>query len=118
MAPLTVPATADEDTRDAATFLDQLAEQVKQGQENSALRLIYHSLYEFRRAGRYGLCDWVLREVNVAALSPVLLIGLLTMTAPIKERLSHRAAFYQVVRDAIAEARGPEAAQKALVGLE
>jgi hypothetical protein len=48
----------------------------------------------------------------------VLLIGFLTMTAPIKERLSHRAAFYLAARDAIQEARGLDAAQKALVGLE
>jgi hypothetical protein len=118
MAPLTVPPTADEDTRDAAAFLEQLAEQLRQGQEDSALRMIYHSLYQFRRAGRYGLCDRLLRDVPVAALPPVLLIGLLTMTAPIKDRLTYRAAFYLAVRDAIREARGPEAAEKALVGLE
>jgi hypothetical protein len=118
MAPLTSPPTADEDTRDAAAFLEQLAEHVRDGQENSALRLIYHSLLQFRRAGRYGLCDRLLHEVNVSALSPVLLIGFLTMTAPIKDRLNHRAACYQAAHDAIREARGPEAARKALVGLE
>jgi hypothetical protein len=107
-----------EDTRDAAAFLDQLAALLRQGQEDSALRLIYHSLYEFRRAERYGLCDCLLRQVNVDALPPVLLIAFLTMTAPLKDRLSHRAGFYQAVRAAIAEARGAEAAQKALVGLE
>jgi hypothetical protein len=103
-------------TRDATAFLEQLAEQIRQGQEDSALRLIYHSLYQFRCAGRHGLCDRLLSDVPV--LSPVLLIGFLTMTAPIKDRLSHRAAFYLATRDAIQEARGPDAAQKALVGLE
>jgi hypothetical protein len=40
MVPLTVSPTADEDTRDAAAFLEQLGEHVRQGQENSALHLI------------------------------------------------------------------------------
>jgi hypothetical protein len=60
----------------------------------------------------------LLREVRVTALSPVLLIGFLTVTAPIKDRLSHRATFYLAVRDAIREARGADATAKALVGLE
>jgi hypothetical protein len=87
-------------------------------QEAAAMQIIYHQLFELRSEARFTLIDRVLEEADVERLSPPLLLALLTITSPIKQRLQKRADFFARTGRAITAQRGAEAAGRALVGLE
>jgi hypothetical protein len=117
--PTTCPplAAGAQEAGEADAFLADLYRQVREGEEDAALKAIYHHLYRLWQEGQVGLCERILEEVDVGALPPVLLIGFLTVTAPLKERLRTREAFYQRARERVEVVRGSEP-ERLLVGLE
>src|SRR5262249_8256106 len=102
----------------AQAFLAELYRQVRSGEEDLALKTIYHHLYRLRQAGQVSLCERILGDVDVGLLPPVLLIAFLTITAPLKGRLPNRSEFYMRARERVRVLRGVETADRLLVGLE
>lgn len=101
-----------------ASFLAKLTVLVQDGQEDDAMRLIYSHFHALRRAGCYGDCDAILDELDERQLAPVLLVAVLTITAPVKSKLAQRTNFYNRAKQAILGVRGPETTERMLVGLE
>jgi hypothetical protein len=103
----------------ASAFLSDLYQQIDRGPENAAMQAIYRYFYDLREHGDDALCGKILEEMDVARLSPALLVAVLTVTAPLKERLlDRRASFFVRARNAIAAVRDPETTRRILVGLE
>ena len=103
---------------EAVTFLSKLATLVHDGQEEAAMQLTYSHLYALRMAGRYSTCDAILEQIDERNLAPVLLVALLTITAPVKSKLARRTAFYQRSKQAVTALRGSKATEQILIGLE
>jgi hypothetical protein len=102
---------------EVVTFLSKLATLDHDGQEDAAMQLIYSHLYALRMAGRFGVCDAILEQIE-CNLAPVLLVALLTITAPVRGKLAKRTVFYRRAKQAILAMRGPEATERILIGLE
>ena len=112
------PATATENRDESVLFLSRLTKMVREGNEKDAMRFIYEYLYELRMDKDFDLCDRILEDIDEKALSPTLLVAVLTITAPLKASLNHRATFYSRAKSAIEAVRGVEAAGQILIGLE
>jgi hypothetical protein len=82
------------------------------------MRLVYHNFFVRRKSQDYGLCDRILDGVETNRLPPLVLIAILTITAPLGTMLVHRENFYHRARRAIEDLRGPDLAASLLVGLE
>jgi hypothetical protein len=105
----------------AAIFLSTLYQVVKEQGEDAAMRMVYAYIHKIRmedRPEQLVLCDRILEDIDFRRVPPVLLIALLTITAPIKKKLKKRAQFFANAKKAIAEARGSEPAERMLIGLE
>jgi hypothetical protein len=107
-----------EDPVESTMFLSSLTRVVREKSERAAARYIYAHFYRLRMAEEYPLCDRILDDVDVEHQTPVTLVALLTITAPIKKHLENRASFYERARKVIENLRGPDAAARTLVGLE
>ncbi|HBI45961.1 MAG TPA: hypothetical protein DDY78_24355 [Planctomycetales bacterium] len=69
--------------------------------------------------GEFGICDRVLREIEVLRLSTFVLTALLNITSAAKgHRLPSRPGFFSRVRDRMVEVRGADRAARILKGLE
>jgi hypothetical protein len=69
--------------------------------------------------GKFGLCDRILREVEVGKLSTFVLTALLNITSAAKgPRLPSRPDFFSGVREQMVQVRGAEKAARILKGLE
>jgi hypothetical protein len=103
----------------ARAFLSNLYQQIDSAQENAAMQAIYRYFHELCQQGDEALCGRILEDMDVTRLTPSLLVAVLTVTAPLKERLlDRRTSFFARARQAVAAVRGPEASQRILVGLE
>ena len=86
--------------------------------ERAAIAYIHFFFLEMRKSKDYGMCDRVLKRINVEVNIPAILITILTVTAPIKNKLNNREDFYNRAKKAIEQLRGPEMTEQLLVGLE
>lgn len=102
----------------ALSFIYQKLEENNLAEENGKMRLIYNLFYDLRVEKNYQLIDGILQNTDEKSLAPVLLIAILTVTAPIKTFLNHRIPFYQRAKEAIVVERGIETTEKLLMGLE
>jgi hypothetical protein len=112
---------ADRVARDLSARVDAFLSEVYKAasvDENAAMQLIYGHFHTLRKRGEADLCDRVLEKADVSKLAPVLLVAILTATAPLKRQSGQRSGFYQRAKGAILELRGPELTGKILVGLE
>jgi len=75
-------------------------------------------LYKLRMAEDFPIIDRIFEDVEVQRLAPSLLVALLTITAPIKQHLESRSAFYERSKIEVNLLRGPQATSRILVGLE
>ncbi len=103
---------------EAEDFLSNLYRAVEEGHEDAAMQMIYGHLHALRLEGKLSCTGRILEEVKERRLPPVLLVALLTITAPLKSKLASRAAFFVRAKQAIAAVRGPEPAGRILIGLE
>jgi hypothetical protein len=108
----------DEGGGQVGLFLARLYPLVQRGDEATAMRLVYAHFHALRKAKDVGQCDQILARADTDALTPVLLVAILTAAAPVKAHLMHWSAFYGRVRGAIAKIHGAERADRILVGLE
>jgi hypothetical protein len=102
----------------SSAFVSRVRQAVEEGQESAAMRMIYSYLYELRMKEALSLCDRILEDLDEGALTPTLFVAVLTITAPLKEKLRRRAPFFRRAKVAISRVRGAEAAERILVGLE
>ena len=82
------------------------------------MRVVYTYFYALRKKRDYQLCDQILQDMDVWRLPPVVLIAVLTVTAPLREPLANRRTFFGAAKVAIEKCRGPEATGRLLAGLE
>jgi hypothetical protein len=113
-----VEAEASEEAVKSSAFLSSLYRTVDEGNENAAMRMIYSYFYQLRMQQDYCLCDRILEDIDERRFVPFLLVALLTITAPLKKNLRQRASFFQRAKNAIAQLRGRETAERILIGLE
>jgi hypothetical protein len=99
-------------------FIAQLERTLRDDGEDAAMRFVYRRFYSLRKEQNYRLCDCILEDVDAARLPPIVLIAFLTITAPLRNQLSNRIAFYARARAAIDSVRDPKAAYRLLVGLD
>lgn len=98
------------------SFLENADRLDKRGQTDAALDIIFDQMDEMLLAGEFDQVDRILAEVIPGSFSVELLLGLLTVTLPAKNRLRNRAPFFERVRQSLYE-RG-ETDEGLLVGLD
>lgn len=84
-------------------FVAQARKLEADGYSESALDLIYETIDEMLRSGRFAWCDAMLNEVDVDECSLDVLLALLTATSPAASKLSTRASFYSRVKVSLQE---------------
>ncbi len=103
-------------TTPQTSFLDNANRLDKRGQTDAALDIIFDQIDETLLSGEFDRVDRILVEITPDDFSVELLLGLLTVTLPAKNRLCNRASFFKQVRHSLHE-RG-ETDEGLLVGLD
>lgn len=112
------PTYGDASREESLSFVTALYKKLKETDEDLAIRFVIKFLYELRKNGRFALCDRILQDVQIEKIPAVAMVALLTISAPIKDKLPHRADFYGRAKRAIIQQRGPEATERLLIGLD
>ncbi len=84
---------------------------------DKALDVMYDAVDEQLLDGNIDLVDKWMMEIDLNRINIALMLGILTITKPFKEKLSARKDFYLKVRDKIIETDA-ERCDKLLIGLE
>jgi len=103
-------------TATAESFLDCARRLDQHGQTDAALDIIFDQIDEMLLAGEFEPVDQLLMEIMPSDYSVELLLGLLTVTLPAKNRLCNRVAFFERVRQSLQE--HGETDEGLLVGLD
>ena len=97
-------------------FLSSIYDLVREGNDKEAMSLLYAHFYKLRMDGNSDLCQQIISDIDEKALTPTLLVAVLTVTAP--RRSAAREALFKRAKRAISQIRGDETASRMLIGLE
>jgi len=84
-----------------SAFLDNARRLDNQGKTDAALDLIFDQIDEMMLAGQFAKVDQILKNLVPDNYSVELLLGLLTITSPAKNILTHRQEFFQQVEQTL-----------------
>lgn len=98
------------------TFIDRARRLDEQGQADAALDLLYDSIDELLKTGKFNEVDEILSQMDVSEYSADILLGVLTATLPARDELKSRPQFFREVEQSLR--RRGEYEDCLLVGLE
>jgi hypothetical protein len=98
------------------TFLSRAHHLDTLGKTDAALDVVYESVDQLMRTGRFDELDEIVKHLQVVDFSRDLLLGILTATLPAKSRLPSRTELFRHAEKALRE-RG-EYEEGLLIGLE
>ncbi len=93
----------DDVRRITRTFLDNANRLDQRGQTDAALDIIFDQIDEMLLAGKFNRVDQLLAETTPSDFSVELLLGILTVTLPAKNRLPNRIGFVGQVRQTLGD---------------
>ena len=99
-------------------FLNKVYDFIERDWKDDAIDVIFQHMNYLLFAGEFDACDWILVEVDISRISPVLMVSFLTITAAAKTKLDNRDRFFRAVKRAVTADRGEEATERLLKGLE
>ena len=90
-------------TRHARSFVDDAQRLASQGKIDAALDLIYDRADEMLLAGEFDELDAIIETLDVEQLSVDVLLGVLTITLPAKDKLTTRKEFFESVQRSLTD---------------
>jgi len=88
-----------------------------QGKPRKAMALLMRTLEAMIGSSEFAACDRALRLLPVAELTPSLLVGALTITAPHRDSLAERAHLVERTRERL-QREMPDRVDRVLAGLD
>jgi hypothetical protein len=95
-------------------FLEAIYDLAVLGDLQAATDQIFETVDRFLLQGAFSTCDEILRRVDVQRLPTALMRSFLTITAPAKDKLPARKAFYDTVLSEMIHLKGKEKAERLL----
>lgn len=83
-----------------------------------AVDVLFERVDDFFCAGQFDEVDEFLKEILVEIQSVQMLVCILTVTLPAKEKLKNRDDFFKRVTKKVTAERNPKSAERLLMGLE
>jgi hypothetical protein len=80
-------------------FLRGVYQLCAQQRPRVALKLIFDTIDRWMTEGRWATVNGVLPDIELEKLAPTCVLGFLTITAPAKEKLLGRTAYYQRAKE-------------------
>ena len=99
-----------------SSFLDRCRRLDDQGYSDSALDMLYDSIDQFMRDGRFAELNTLVESVDVESYSDDILLGLLTSTLPARTKLPSRKHVFQKIKKTLKRRNDYE--EGMLAGLE
>lgn len=98
-----VPESVEFSPKPRQMFLCRVLEFDAAGRTDAALDLLYDAIDGMMQQDQLSKLDNVIAELEAGEYSLDVLLGVLTATLPVKNRLPSRPAFYQDVKDVVTQ---------------
>jgi hypothetical protein len=98
-------------------IVDTVKQLVTEGRNRKALARLYDAIDGWLGEDRLEPCDELLSDLDMDASNSTILVGALTITLHVRDRLAGRAAFFERVREHLQRTM-PDRVEEVLRGLE